>query len=74
MRLVIANSALRASSPFMKVVYTSSIGVVRRMNVVDRAPFVQTMDSVIRRINHYPLDNSIGFPSVYPLDSDLLGG
>ena len=22
-------------------------------------------------INHYPLDNSIGFASVYPLDSDL---
>ena len=25
-------------------------------------------------INHYPLDNSIGFTSVYLLDSDLSGG
>ena len=38
------------------------------------APVVQTMDSAIRRINHYPLDNSIDFASVYPLDSDLSGG
>ena len=29
------------------------------------------MDSVIRRINHYPLDNSFGFASVYPLDSAI---
>ena len=35
---------------------------------------VQTMDSAIRRINHYPLDNSIGFACVYPFDSDLFGG
>ena len=27
-----------------------------------------------RWINHYPLDNSIGFASVYLLDSDLSGG
>ena len=39
-----------------------------------QAPVVQTMDSAIRRINHYPLDNSIDFASVYPLDSDLSGG
>ena len=38
------------------------------------APVVQTMDSAIRWINHYPVDNSIGFASVYPLDSDLSGG
>ena len=30
---------------------------------------VQTLDSAIHRINH-----SIGFASVYPLDSDLSGG
>ena len=30
------------------------------------APVVQTMDSGIRRINHYSLDNSIGFACVYP--------
>ena len=38
-----------------------------------QAPVVQTNDSAIRRINYYPLDNSIGFASVYPLDSDLSG-
>ena len=32
------------------------------------------MDSAVHRINHYPADNSIGFASVYPLDSDLSGG
>ena len=31
----------------------------------------QTMDSAIRRINHYPLDNSIGFAWVYPVDSAI---
>ena len=39
------------------------------------APVVQTLDSAIHWINHYLLDNSIGFASVYPLlDSDLSGG
>ena len=40
----------------------------------DQAPVFQTLDSAIHRINHYPLDNSIGFASVYPLCSDLSGG
>ena len=39
-----------------------------------QAPVVQTMDSAVHRINHYPADNSIGFARVYPLDSDLSGG
>ena len=44
-------------------------------NLYVLAPVVQTMDSTIHRINHYPLDNSIGFASVYQLDSgDLSGG
>ena len=30
--------------------------------------------TLVRRISRYPLDNSIGFASVYQLDSDLLGG
>ena len=33
------------------------------------APVVQTMDSAIRRINHYPLDSAIDFAMTYPLDS-----
>ena len=49
----------------------SVIGVT----IIILAPVVQTMDSAIRRINHYrPLDNSIGFACVYSVDSDLSGG
>ena len=32
------------------------------------------VDSGIHRINLYPVDNTIGFPNTYPLDSDLSGG
>ena len=38
------------------------------------APVVQKLDSTIHRINLYPVDNAIGFPDTYPLDSDLSGG
>ena len=38
------------------------------------APVVQTLDSAIHRINHYPVDSVIGFPNTYPLDSDLSAG
>ena len=37
-------------------------------------PVVRRVDSAIHWINHYPLDNTIGFASAYPLDSDLSGG
>ena len=38
------------------------------------APVVQKVASAIQWINHYPLDISNGFASVYPVDSDLSGG
>ena len=38
------------------------------------ATVVQKVDSVIYRINHYPLDSAIGFAMTYSLDSDLSGG
>ena len=38
------------------------------------APVVQKLDSAIHRIILYPVDNAIGFPNTYPLDSDLSGG
>ena len=41
---------------------------------IHQALAVQTMDSAIHWINHYPLDNSIGFACVYSVDSDLSGG
>ena len=40
----------------------------------DLAPVVQTLDSAIHRIKMYPVDNAIGFPNTYPVDSDLSGG
>ena len=40
-----------------------------------QAPVVQKLaDSAIHWINHYPVDNAVGFPNVYPLDSDLSRG
>ena len=42
--------------------------------VIHQAPVVQKLDSAIHRINLYPVDNAIGFPNTYPLDSDLSGG
>ena len=38
------------------------------------APVVQTLDSAIHRINHYPADSVIDFRNTYQLDSDLSGG
>ena len=35
------------------------------------APVVQRLESAIHWINRYPLDNSVGFGSTYPLDSML---
>ena len=37
-------------------------------------PVVQKADSTIQRINLYPLDNAIGFPNTYPLESNLSSG
>ena len=39
-----------------------------------QAQVVQKLDSAIHRMNLCPLDNAIGFPNAYPLDSDLSGG
>ena len=39
-----------------------------------QAPVVQTSDSAIHRINHYPADSVIDFCNTYPLDSDLSVG
>ena len=40
----------------------------------EHAPVVQTLDSAIHRINHYPADSVIDLRNTYPLDSDLSGG
>ena len=46
------------------------IGQINRI----QAPVVQTLDSTIRRINHYPADKYCGNQLRYPVDSDLSGG
>ena len=43
-------------------------------NYVSQAPVVQTLDSAIHRINHYPADKYYGNQLRYPLDRDLSGG
>ena len=42
--------------------------------ISDLAPVVQTLDSAIHRINHYPADSVIDFRNTYPLDRDLSTG
>ena len=38
------------------------------------APVVQTMDSAVHRINHYPADKHYQNQLSYPVDSDLSSG
>ena len=38
-------------------------------DTIEVAPVPQTLHSAIHRMKSYPLDNAIGFPSTYPLDS-----
>ena len=38
------------------------------------APVVQTLDSAIQQINHYPADQCYGNQLRYPLDRDLSTG
>ena len=32
-----------------------------------QAPVVQKVDNAIQWINHYPVDDAIGFPNTYPV-------
>ena len=51
--------------------YNISPEVIKRC---DMAPVVQSLDSAIHRINHYPADKHYGNQLRYPLDSDLSCG
>ena len=48
--------------------------LVHMESLTKLATVVQSLDSAIHRLVIYPLDNTIGFPNTYPLDSDLSGG
>ena len=52
-----------------KVVCELLLIVINNFNFL--APVVQTLDSAIHRINHYPVDSVIGFRNTYPLDSNI---
>ena len=47
---------------------------VHPVPLMHQAPVVQTSDSAIHRINHYPADSVIDFRDTYLQDSDLSGG
>ena len=55
----------------MELYSTNNVRVIRYPY---QAPVVQTLDSAIHRINHYPADKYYGNQLRYPLDSDLSGG
>ena len=54
------------------VYYTT--GILKCFSIMLLAPVVQTSDSAIHRINHYPADSVIVFRNTYQVDSDLSGG
>ena len=56
------------------IITKNSIVHVEDSISIHLAPVVQTSDSAIHRINHYPADSVIDFRNTYPLDSDLSGG
>ena len=58
-----------------------SIQIPKELHVVEKnnafkgqAPVVQTLDSTIHQINHYPPDKYYGNQLCYLVDSDLSGG
>ena len=55
--------------------FLKTLSSILSSDVIQQAPVVQTSDSAIHWINHYPADSVIiDFPNTYPLDSDLSGG
>ena len=50
------------------------VSIQRAQKNKQQAQVVQTLDSAIHRINHYPADKYYGNQLRYPLDSDLSGG
>ena len=57
-----------------RIKFNPRLSANRPSNNWNQAPVVQTLDSAIHWINHYPVGSVIGFPNTYPLDGDLSGG
>ena len=68
MKYVIGPFAIRARSVSRVLNYK----ILQKETVL--APVVQTLDSALHRINHYPADKYLGNQSHYPLDRDLSSG
>ena len=51
------------------LLYQLSYQSYRVLSKIPRDPVIRRVDSAILRLNHYLLDNSIGFAGVYPVDS-----
>ena len=60
------------ADPFIKDLALSDVTVTNLATLL--ALVVQTLDSAIHRINHYPMDRDYGNQLRYSLDSDLSGG
>ena len=45
----------------------------KQINVKQASMDQKMVGSAIQRLNIYPKDSEIGFPSTYPVDSDLSG-
>ena len=70
------NHSVHTLSTFLRIRADPSIQapVVQTLDsVIHQAPVVQMLHRAIYRIKIYPVDNAIGFPNTYPLDSDLTG-
>ena len=69
---LVRNLEIEGENPNYKLKPRS--GSVFTNSETNQAPVVQKRDSSIHRINRYRVDSAIGFPNIYPLDSDLSGG
>ena len=58
---------------YLIVIYSVD-SAIQLLNNWVQAPVVQTIDGAIHQRNHFPADKAIGFPNIYPLDSDLSSG
>ena len=50
--------------------FLPAVQIQRSWSSIPLAPVVQTLDSAIQRIIHYPADNAIVSRNTYPLDGD----
>ena len=68
-------SGRKSCTGIIESILHSFLHFSRAKDVINHlTPVVQTLDSVIHRINHFLADKYYGNQLRYPLDSDLSGG